>query len=233
MNLTILMQMNSVKKMWSRVASFEVPGFDLNLVCSNGENIWCHQSVLAGASRWISKLLSSQLMFTHDGSLKIEEATLIFPEIEKIDLQRMLCVLYNGYANVTVNAAEDLKRVWKHLGIDIVRLNNKERIEVVNIENVKIPLKNNFSVEENVDPSIHYHDKEPLDERQHINLEESVYATPPNRLKASKTEPNLDQSCYHTPAAASSSGELSFDSEDPSYLTKMQSRGIKRKSTSE
>ena len=41
-------------------------------------------------------------------------------QVRARDLRRLLCLLYNGYADVTLEAAAELKEVWKHLDINIV-----------------------------------------------------------------------------------------------------------------
>merc|ERR1719228_961189 len=106
---------------------------------------------------------------TRDGSWRTEEVAILMPDVHSRDLRRVLCVLYNGYAKVTVKAAEQLKKVWKQLDIDIVRLNNKEKIEVVNIENMEDMEHNKYFIEEG---------KEAKVKDEELSLEESVTMSP-------------------------------------------------------
>merc|ERR1719430_48658 len=125
---------------------------------------------------------------TKDGCWRTEELTILMPGVQSRDLVRVLGILYNGYTKVTVKAAEELKNVWKHLGIDIVMLNNKEKIEVVNIENMKgMGLNIHFS--ENVQEDV------AKGEQLNFSLEETVNITP---VRARKYE-DADQSTYFTP----------------------------------
>jgi len=172
---------------WSSIASSHHK-FDLLIICEDGSRVRCHQAVLASASQRIGELLEGKGVMTMDGSWRTEEVTILMPDVQSRDLVRVLGVLYNGYTTVTVRAAEELKKVWKHLGIDIVGLNNKEKIEVVNIENMK-GMGVNIHFSENV--------KEDVAKVEQLNssLEETVNITP---VRARKYE-DADQSTYFTP----------------------------------
>ena len=46
---------------------------------------------------------------------------LILDEVTACHLKGLLCLLYNGFADVTLDSAAELKDVWEHLGVDIVK----------------------------------------------------------------------------------------------------------------
>jgi len=120
--------------LWDQVASSEGHKFDLTVVCDGGEKLQCHRGVLATASTFLANLLKDVEVQTRDGTwVKIEqpgEKTLVLDQVNARDLRRLLCLLYNGYADVTLDAAADLKEVWKHLDINIVKL-QQPQIDVV------------------------------------------------------------------------------------------------------
>jgi len=215
------------------------PKFDLQVVCEDRVDVWCHQAVLASASSGIAELLKGQGLLTREGGWKTGEVTIILPGVLSKDLRMVLCVLYNGFAQVTVKAAEELKKVWKQLGIDIVRLNNKDKIQVVNIENMVGMDKNKYFTENivtNPRSKVNNSDENRVKvEMPRTTLEEAVMITP---LRVKK-EPSLDQSTYYTPGTMNNSATLEdplSDPDDPSYNPSpveptRPARGRKRKST--
>ena len=46
---------------------------------------------------------------------------LILDEVTACHLRGLLCLLYNGFADVTLDSAAELKDVWDHLGVDVVK----------------------------------------------------------------------------------------------------------------
>jgi len=115
------------KFLWQQVSRSSRSSFDLALVCCGGEILECDSAVLASASSFLGSLLRGVQLQARDGSwLSLPDgnngATLILDQVKAKDLRRLLCLLYNGYADVTLDAAADLKDVWKHLDIDIVKL---------------------------------------------------------------------------------------------------------------
>jgi len=184
------------RAVWNTVCTSDLK-FDLLVICDGGEQIWCHQAVLASGSQVLAELLEGQGVMTMDGCWRTEEVTMFMPGVKGRDLVRVLCVLYNGYAKVTVKTAEELKKLWKQLGIDVVRLNNKEKIEVVNIEVLEDMKKNNYftgDVKEEVE--------EVKDEHSIPTLEETVTTTPVRSTR----DQDLDQSTYFTPGNISTFG---------------------------
>jgi len=226
------------KAVWSRVSALDAQKFDLQVICEDGLEVWCHQAVLASASSGIAELLRGQGVMTQDGGWKTGEVTILLPGVQSKNLVRVLSVLYNGYAQVTVTAAEELKRVWKQLGIDIVKLNNKDKIEVVNIENMIGMNKNKYFTEKveaksgemgfsQVKVKVEPPSNTPT-------LEETVTITPARV----KREPSLDKSTYYTPGTIHNSTleDPLSDPDDPSYNPAhvepvKPARGRKRKST--
>jgi len=190
------------KKVWSLVSSLDAPQFDLQFICDDRVEVWCHQAVVASASSGIAELLKWQGLMSCDGEWKSGEVTIILPGVHSKDLLRVLCILYNGYAKVNVKAAEELKRVWKQLGIDIVRLNNKEKIEVVNLENM-VGMDKSMHFVENSGTTVARLEKRgncntrrvTLDHKPSPTLEETVEITPVRV----KRDPSLDRSVYFTP----------------------------------
>lgn len=192
------------KKVWSLVSSMDAPHFDLQFICDDRVEVWCHQSVVATASSGIAELLKWQGVMTCDGEWKSGEVTIILPGVHSKDLLRVLCILYNGYAKVNVKAAEELKKVWKQLGIDIVRLNNKDKIEVVNLENMVGMEKSKHFVEKSGTTvarpekriSCNTRERVKVEHKHGATLEETVARTPVRV----KRDPSLDGSVYFTPA---------------------------------
>jgi len=127
-------EQNRVKNLWTQVANGGSHPFDLKIVCCGGQSLWCHRSVVAGCSTFLAELLQEPEVQARDGSwVRIEgrmEWTLLLDQVQLSDLRRLLCLLYNGFAEVTLNAAADLKEVWKHLRIDVVKL-QQPQIDVV------------------------------------------------------------------------------------------------------
>jgi len=229
---TTLSPSERCKAVWGMVSTLEAPKFDLLVICEDGLEVWCHQSVLASASKGLAELLRGQGVLTGDGGWRTEEVTIILPGVQGKDLGKVLCVLYNGYAKVTVKAAEELKRVWKQLGIDIVRLNNKDKIEVVNLENMVGMEKNKYFVEETISGVKPPSDARVKVEQPTATLEETVIITPARV----KREPELDQSTYYTPGNMNTTNleDPLSDPDDPSYEPAepvRPPRGRKRKST--
>ena len=121
------------KTLWTEVTSGPQQDFDLTLVCLGGEVLRCHRAVIASASSFLATLLQSPEVQTREGWVRLQqgqEATLVLDQVRARDLRRLLCLLYNGYADVTLEAAGQLKEVWKHLDINIVKL-QQPQIDVV------------------------------------------------------------------------------------------------------
>jgi len=205
---------------WSNVASSNHK-FDLLIICEDRTEVRCHQSVLGSASQIIGELLEGQGVMTKDGCWRTEELTILMPGVQSRDLVRVLGILYNGYTKVTVKAAEELKNVWKHLGIDIVMLNNKEKIEVVNIENMK-----------GMGLNIHFTEKvkEEVAKVYQLNssFEETVNITP---VRARRDE-DADQSTYFTPCNMSNLKTSNYLNISNTSCEKSYSNTHKEKKTS-
>jgi len=96
--------------------------FDLTVACAGGR-LRCHRAVLATASTFLGQLLRGAEVQGRDGAWVAvgRPELLVLDQVQVADLRRLLCLLYNGFADVTLDAAADLKEVWKHLDINIVR----------------------------------------------------------------------------------------------------------------
>ena len=46
---------------------------------------------------------------------------LILDEVTASHLKDLLCLLYNGFADVTLDSAAELKDTWEHLEVDVVK----------------------------------------------------------------------------------------------------------------
>ena len=46
---------------------------------------------------------------------------LILDEVTATHLKDLLCLLYNGFADVTLDSAAELKDTWEHLEVDVVK----------------------------------------------------------------------------------------------------------------
>ena len=46
---------------------------------------------------------------------------LILDEVAACHLQGLLCLVYNGFADVTLDSAAELKGLWEHLTVDVVK----------------------------------------------------------------------------------------------------------------
>ena len=130
-------QEGRTRALWTEVSSCPKQDFDLTLVCLGGEALRCHRAVLASASNFLATLLQEPEVQTREGWVRLpgQESTLVLdqvlpgsdppspstPQVKARDLRRLLCLLYNGYADVTLDAAAQLKEVWKHLDINIVK----------------------------------------------------------------------------------------------------------------
>jgi len=122
------------KFLWGQISNTPKLKFNLTVVCEGGEKLECHRAVLASASSFLAGLLQDTEVQTRDGTwIRLESSenkTLVLDQVQARDLRRLLCLLYNGYAEVTLDAAADLKEVWKHLDINIVKL-QQPQIDVV------------------------------------------------------------------------------------------------------
>ena len=106
---------------------------------SGGEVLSCHRAILASASSFLSGLLQghkvrwSHPQLDHGEPTKVETKEgswvevasaadlLVLDQVAAAHLQGLLCLLYNGFADVTLDSAAELKDVWEHLGVDLVK----------------------------------------------------------------------------------------------------------------
>ena len=104
-----------------------------------GEELSCHRAILASASSFLSGLLQghkvrwSHPQLDHGEPTKVETKEgswievasaadlLVLDQVAAAHLQGLLCLLYNGFADVTLDSAAELKDVWEHLGVDLVK----------------------------------------------------------------------------------------------------------------
>jgi len=120
----------SPAKAWVGVAESK---FDLKVLCKGGEVLSCHRAILASASSFLSGLLQGHKVETKEGSwVEVASAAdlLVLDQVAAAHLQGLLCLLYNGFADVTLDSAAELKDVWEHLGVDLVKF-EQPQIDVV------------------------------------------------------------------------------------------------------
>jgi len=135
-------------KAWAGVADSE---FDLKVLCKGGDLLLCHRAILASASSYLSVLLQGHKVQSKEGGW-VEVASpvdlLILDELTASHLKDLLCLLYNGFADVTLDSAAELKDTWEHLGVDIVKF-EQPQIDVVDsgtqaIQNLKRVASSHF-----------------------------------------------------------------------------------------
>jgi hypothetical protein len=125
------------KAVWdSAVTGMDKHQFDLTLVCGPPRQqkvVQCHQSVLASSSEHLAALLQGRAVQIRDGSWVTHHATMVLPGVRVEDMVRLLCLLYNGFAQIKDSRqAKELKDLTKDLGLTVVKLNKKDkRISIV------------------------------------------------------------------------------------------------------
>jgi len=138
----------SSAKAWAGVADSE---FDLRVLCKGGELLLCHRAILASASSFLKVLLQGHQVQIKEG-IWVEIASsvdlLILDEVTACHLKGLLCLIYNGFADVTLDSAAELKDVWEHLGVDVVKF-EQPQIDVVDndtqtIQNLKRVASSHF-----------------------------------------------------------------------------------------
>ena len=124
---SVSFQVERCEGVWEKLARPE--HCDLSFVCGDEVRVSCHQTVLALASTHLHQLFRTSGVRT-GGEDRLEVS---LPEVRSDVLLRILSLLYCGLMEVEGKTMlKEIKFVWnKILQIDIVKLNNREDMEVL------------------------------------------------------------------------------------------------------
>ena len=128
------------RALWRSVTRTEEADYDLELICAGNERVRCHQFVLASASRFLYDLIRSNCPVMPDSSLRSDTPLVIsLPEAGGYGVRGLLSMLYNGFTEFPPLLAESgnasqIKETFKLLRVDVVKLNDRNSVKVVNME---------------------------------------------------------------------------------------------------
>ena len=129
------------RSLWSSVTRTDSEGdYDCELICADNDRVLCHQFVLATASRFLHDLIRSNSPVMPDSSLRSDRPLAIsLPEVGSYGVRGLLSMLYNGFTEFPLvteesNLASQIKETFKLLKIDVVKLNDRNSVKVVAME---------------------------------------------------------------------------------------------------
>ena len=111
-------------RLWKDL-TLNLPNSDLMIICKDNVPIFCHQSIVGGASGFLRTMLLNISLTNGDDSFRInEDATIFLPEEESEVITKCLRLLYDGFYAVKTSLEDkritkEVKNTWKNFGHSI------------------------------------------------------------------------------------------------------------------
>ena len=119
-------------RLWQDL-TLNLPNSDLMIICKDNVPIFCHQSIVAGASGFLRTMLQNISLKNGDDSFRInEDATIFLPEEESEVIKKCLLLLYDGLFAIETSPeskriTKEMKNTWKNvLHFDVVKINTSK-----------------------------------------------------------------------------------------------------------